>query len=344
MASIKFSVIIPVYNRTQEVQELLESLTQQTYRNFEVLVIDDGSTMPCRDLVNKYQELLQIRYHFKENTGPGDSRNVGMRMANGEYVVLFDSDCLIPSDYFQHVVDHLDIHPLDAFGGPDDGHASFSATQKAINHAMTSFITTGGIRGKKKQLDKFQPRSFNMGVKKSVLQDVGGFSDIHPGEDPDLSYRIMAKGYRVGLISSAKVYHKRRIDFRKFAKQVYRFGLVRFILGRWHPGTLKLVYFLPTLFLLGAGASIVLAIVLSPAWLIPLTILLLAIFFESLVKAGNPYIALLSVLAALVQLFGYGAGFLNSFVQLGLLGGDERQVFPSFFFADKFSGPISQRI
>lgn len=328
----KFSVVVPVYNRPQEVRELLSSLAEQTQKDFEILIVEDGSTDPCKEVVDMYSQQLDISYFFKENSGPGDSRNFGMEKASGEYVVLFDSDCIIPSDYFTNVTEYLSKDSLDAFGGPDDEHPSFSNIQKAINYAMTSFITTGGIRGRKKQLDKFQPRSFNMGIRKNVIDEIGGFSDIHPGEDPDLSYRIMAAGKRVGLIPNAKVFHKRRIDFGKFAKQVYKFGVVRIILGKWHPGTLKLVYFLPTVFFLGSIILILLAVILSPIFLIPLALVALLVFIESLLKSKNISIAITAVVAAFIQLYCYGFGFLKSFFKIKVLGGEERKVLPSFFF------------
>jgi len=328
----QFSVVVPVYNRPQEVQELLESLVQQTHSDFELIIVEDGSTEPCREIANRFADQLEIRYFAKENSGPGDSRNFGMAKAYGQYVVLFDSDCIIPANYFEQVAEHLKHTPLDAYGGPDDEHPSFSNIQKAINYAMTSFITTGGIRGREKQLDKFQPRSFNMGIRKSVIDEIGGFSDIHPGEDPDLSYRIMAAGKRVGLIPNAKVFHKRRIDFRKFGNQVYKFGVVRIILGKWHPGTLKLVYFLPSLFLLGSILLLILAMVFSPLFLIPLGLIAMLVFIESLRKSRHFVIALTAVAAAFIQLYFYGFGFLKSFFKITLMGGEEREVLPTFFF------------
>lgn len=334
-SSPKFSIVVPVYNRPQEVYELLESLERQLYKNFELIIVEDGSSERCKEVVSQFEDRLSIRYFYKDNSGPGDSRNFGMSKVKGEYIVLFDSDCLIPPEYFQQVESHLAQRPLDAYGGPDDEHPSFSRIQRAINYAMTSFITTGGIRGKKKQLDQFQPRSFNMGIRTQVMKDVGGFSDIHPGEDPDLSFRIMEKGYRVGLIAEAAVYHKRRIDFRKFAKQVYKFGVTRIILGKWHPGTLKAVYFLPSLFVLGSVGLTFLSVFFSAFFLLPFVLLAVLVFMESLLRSKNLSIALLSVVAAFVQLTCYGVGFFKSLILIRLLGHDERSIFPSFFFKSK---------
>lgn len=330
---MKYSVIIPVYNRPQEIKELLHSLVNQTVSNFEVLIIEDGSTERCEKIVEHFAVDLDIRYYFKKNTGPGHSRNFGMARARGDYFIFFDSDCLLPPDYFETVDARLDQQPLDAFGGPDNAHPSFSNIQKAINHTMTSFITTGGIRGRKKQLDTFQPRSFNMGLSRKVYEKIGGFSPLHPGEDPDLSYRIMDGGFRVGLIAGAYVYHKRRIDFQKFSKQVYKFGIVRTILMKWHPKYTKPVYFLPVLFLMGSAGLIILSLLFSSLWLTPLLLLALFIFFEALLKTRNPVVSFLAVAAAFIQLYSYGIGFLKGIWSLWIQKKEERQVFPKLFFS-----------
>ena len=328
----KYSVIIPVYNRPGEVAELLESLKRQTYSNFELVIIEDGSTEPCEEVAQQYATALDIKYFYKENSGPGDSRNVGMAKAVGDYLVFFDSDCIIPPDYFRQVEDHLAKNPLDAYGGPDAADASFSNIQKAINHAMTSIITTGGVRGKKNNLDKYQPRSFNMGFSRAVYEKTGGFGDIHPGEDPDLSYRIMANGFHVGLIEKAYVYHKRRIDFQKFAKQVYKFGIVRPILIKWYPDNFKLTYTFPTLFLLGSLFLLLLAATVSLWCLLPLLLIALLVFVEALLMTKSLWIAILAVLASFVQLYCYGFGFLKSAFYVLLLGREERRVFNGYFF------------
>jgi glycosyltransferase involved in cell wall biosynthesis len=216
----KYSVIVPVYNRPVEVEELLDSLAKQTWNQFDILIVEDGSTEDCRAICDKYSDRLDINYYFKENSGPGSSRNFGMEKATGEYMIFFDSDCLIPTQYFEEVEKFISQNKLDCWGGPDDAHPSFTIIQKAINYSMTSVITTGGVRGKENKLDKFQPRSFNMGISQKVYKAVGGFGDIHPGEDPDLSYRIMDAGFTTGLIPRAHVFHKRRIDFQKFVGDI----------------------------------------------------------------------------------------------------------------------------
>lgn len=329
---MKYSVIIPVYNRPDEVDELLESLTKQTYKNFDTLIIEDGSTLPCKNIVEKYQSELDIKYYYKENTGPGESRNFGMKKATGNYFIIFDSDCVIPPQYFQAVEDGLKTHQFDTFGGPDAAHSSFTDIQKAINYAMTSFITTGGIRGKKRSLDTYQPRSFNMGIKSEVFQKVGGFSDIHPGEDPDLSYRIMKEGYKVGLIEDAFVFHKRRIDFQKFRKQVYKFGIVRPILIKWYPDKFKITYLLPSLFLIGSIFLCLFAAIFHLNFLLPLLAIAGVLFVDALLQTKHLKIAILSVYTSFTQLYSYGFGFLKSAISILIFKKNERAHFPTFFF------------
>lgn len=326
----KYSVILPVLNRAQEVKELLDSLYIQTYTNFEVIIVEDGSDETCEHLIESYDN-LDIKYYYKENSGPGDSRNFGMDRADGDYFIFFDSDCIVPSHYFESLESYLNHHPLDAFGGPDAAHDSFSDIQKAINQAMTSFVTTGGIRGRKKQLDKFQPRSFNMGISREVYNKVGGFSDIHPGEDPDLSYRIMDAGYSTGLIAGAYVYHKRRINFEKFYTQVNKFGKVRVILIKWYPAHAKPVYYFPAFFVLGSLGLIFMSM-FTELSLTPFAILSIIIWAEAIFNTGNFKISILAVVASYIQLFAYGLGFIKAFWKIMIKGKDERKVFPKLFF------------
>lgn len=328
---VKYSVIIPIYNRPDEALELLESLAKQTYTNFEIIMVEDGSSLPCKEVVDQFSNTLDIVYFFKANSGPGDSRNFGMDKASGDFLMFFDSDCVIPPQYFAEVEKAMALNPLDAFGGPDAADASFSLVQKAINYAMTSVITTGGVRGKENKLDAFQPRSFNMGISREVYESVGGFGNIHPGEDPDLSYRIMEKGFKVGLIPDAFVYHKRRVDFKKFAKQVYKFGVVRPILIKWYPHRFKPTYLLPSLFLLGS-----LAFVAGGFWL-PLLWQLMGVFagivfLDATFRTKNPFIACMAVFATFVQMYGYGFGFLKGFWKILILKQEEKKAFPGFFF------------
>jgi GT2 family glycosyltransferase len=255
-----------------------------------------------------------------------------MERARGDYFLFFDSDCLIPSDYFEKLDNYLSNHSVDLFGGPDREHPSFTNIQKAINYAMTSFLTTGGIRGRKNQLGKFQPRSFNMGLSKHVFEKVGGFKTIHPGEDPDLSLRITDAGFESVLIPDLFVYHNRRIDFRKFVKQVYKFGVVRNILFKWHPKSYKYVFFLPTLFLIGSIFLVGLGILVSWWFFLPIILLAFVLWFDALLKTKSIQISVLAILASFIQLFGYGWGFLMSFLKLSIFKQNERTEFRSMFF------------
>lgn len=328
----KFSVIIPVFDRPNEMEELLESLSVQTSKNFELLIVEDGSTIKSDFLIERFEKEIDIQYFYKANSGPGESRNYGMAKATGEYLVFFDSDCLIPNTYFEKVETFLAHTPLDCYGGPDSADDSFTNVQKAINYAMTSIFTTGGVRGKSNQLDKFQPRSFNMGFKKEVYDKVGGFSDIHPGEDPDLSYRIMNAGFSTGLIENAFVYHKRRIDFSKFIKQVYKFGVVRPILMKWYPEKTKIVYGFPSCFLIGSLGLVFMGVIYHVIFLLPFLIFIFLLLTDSLVKTKSFSISVMAVAASFIQLYSYGYGFLKSYVNIIILKKEERKVFPLFFF------------
>jgi len=313
----------------------MDSLSKQTNMNFDLIVVEDGSIETCELVLKEYEGQIDIKYYYKENSGPGDSRNFGMAKAKGEYLIFFDSDCIIPPHYFEKVELFLKTNPLDAFGGPDAADESFSNVQKAINYAMTSVITTGGVRGKENGLDKFQPRSFNMGITKRTFEQIGGFSDIHPGEDPDLSYRIMKAGLSTGLIPNAFVYHKRRVDFSKFAKQVYKFGIVRPILIKWYPDKFKLTYTLPTVFLLGSLFLIILSFTFNWLFITPILLVAFVVFLESLFRTKSILIALLSIFASFIQLYSYGYGFLKSFIKILIFKQEERKVFKNFFFDEK---------
>ena len=308
-----FSVIIPVYNRPDEVRELLESLSKQTLKDFEVLLIEDGSVNRCDTVAQEFDKDLNICYFYKENSGRSLTRNYGMERASGEYLIFFDSDCIIPERYFEIVKARLEGDYVDCFGGPDAAHSSFSNLQKAISYSMTSFFTTGGIRGGKKGMEKFTPRTFNMGFSKEVYKRVGGFKDMF-GEDIDLSLRIQKAGFHTVLIRDAFVYHKRRVSFRSFYRQVSVFGRARVDLYLLHPESLKIVHLLPAAFVLGSLILILLSFFCIWA-LLPLIVYFLALFFESLVCNHSLRIAGLSVLTSIIQLGGYGIGFLSAFIK-----------------------------
>ncbi len=309
---MQFSIIIPVYNRPQEIDELLESLCQQTLKDFEVVVVEDGSREKCDLVCDKYRDRLSVSYHFKPNSGPGPSRNYGAERSQGEYLIILDSDVIVPENYLAIVKEELDREPCDAFGGPDRAHPSFTPIQKAINYAMTSFFTTGGIRGGKRKMDKFYPRSFNLGIKKSVYEALGGFAPMRYGEDIDLSTRIFKNGYSCRLFPEAFVYHKRRVKFSSFFRQVKHSGEARVVLKNKYPDTFKLVHLLPSAFVVGNLLLVMLGIFHHWLWFAPILFYALAIFIDSLAKNKSLEVALLSIPAAYCQLFGYGLGFLGA--------------------------------
>ncbi len=318
--NIKLSIVVPVYNRPDEVEELLSSLTKQTNTDFEVLIIEDGSSLKCEDVCKKYEDQLNLKYFFKPNSGRSETRNYGIERASGNYFIIFDSDCIMPPQYIEVVKQYLYSDFVDCYGGPDAADSSFNDMQKAISYAMTSFLTTGGIRGATKNVNKFSPRSFNMGISKEVYEKVGGYKNMI-GEDIDLSFRIKEAGFTTRLFPKAHVYHKRRVNLKKFFRQVNTFGKARILLNTLHPGTLKLVHLLPACFvvgnimlLLGALISIFCHCSCWWIWLVPIAVYILAIFVESLIKNKSLKIAFLSIASCYTQLFGYGTGFINEFI------------------------------
>lgn len=330
---LQFSFIIPVYNRPDETDELLQSFSEmETNIPFEIVIVEDGSTISSKHIVEKYNNRLDISYYFKKNSGPGDSRNYGMQRARGNYFIILDSDCILPPHYLTAVKTGLEKNYVDCFGGPDTAHQSFTGLQKAINFAMTSFITTGGIRGNKNSVDTFQPRSFNMGISKKAFLASGGFGLIHPGEDPDLSIRLWDLGFKTALVPEAYVYHKRRISWRKFYKQVNKFGLVRPILNKWHPSTKKITYWFPTCFGIGLLLSVLL-LLFGVKWPFFLYIAYyVAVFVLALTSTKNIIVAFLSLVAITVQFFGYGFGFLKSTVAVAVFNKRPEACFPNLFF------------
>ena len=316
-----FSVVVPVYNRPDEVEELLESLTQQNYQHLEVLVIDDGSTRRCEEVANRYANQLNLRYLYKENTGQGFTRNHGFDLATGDYLITFDSDVVVPPGYFEAVNASLDQNHWDAFGGPDRGHESFTLLQRAMGYTMNSPLTTGGIRGGKVPIKDFQPRGFNMGLSPSTFRTTGGFHFRDLAEDIDLALRMKAAGLKVGLIPDAGVFHKRRTSLGKFFKQVYNFGRGRVLNATRHDGAIKAVHWFPSLFLLGC-----IGLALSPLISLWLTWLglglvglyLFAIGLHATLREKNLLVGIISPISALIQHFGYGAGFLVEYARLKL--------------------------
>lgn len=328
---MKYSFVIPVFNRPDEVAELLDSLVRQTYKDFEVIVVEDGSQVPCQDVVEPFADRLDVRYFVKPNSGPGQSRNYGVERASGEYVLILDSDVVLPDGYLEAVERELSLSPCDAFGGPDCAHPSFTPVQKAINYAMTSFFTTGGIRGGKRKLDRFFPRSFNMGVQRDVYTRLGGFSKMRFGEDIDFSYRIVGTGLSSRLFPEAWVWHKRRTNFRKFFKQVHNSGIARIHLTRRHPGTLKIVHLLPAAFTLGCALLIIGSFFCL--WsLLPLLLFALLVATDATIRNRSLHIGLLAVVASFIQLWGYGTGFLRAWWACYVLGKPEFNAFNKTFY------------
>ena len=344
---MRYSVIVPVFNRPDEVGELLASLTTQTFTDFEVVIVEDGSTNTCKSVCDGYSGTLDLHYFNKDNSGPGQSRNYGAERARGDYFLILDSDVVLPEGYLQAVDDELRREPADAFGGSDRAHPSFTDTQKAISYAMTSFFTTGGIRGGKKKLDKFYPRSFNMGIRREVYQALGGFSKMRFGEDIDFSIRIFQGGYRCRLFPEAWVWHKRRTDFRKFFRQVFNSGIARVNLYKKYPESLKLVHLLPSVFTVGTIALVLTSAVgrvlmhyagtqryywLCAAPWLPILLFCLVILIDATIRNKSLKIGLMSVGASFVQLFGYGCGFISAWWKRVVRGKDEYHAFDKTFY------------
>lgn len=308
---MRYSFIIPVYNRPDEVRELLESLTQQGIFDYEVIIVEDGSQISSEPVVEAFRsQLPALSYIAVPNGGPSKARNRGAREASGEYLLILDSDVVLPPGYLTAVDEYLERYPVDAFGGPDAASDDFTPVQKAINYAMTSPLTTGGIRGGSADgMEKFKPRSFNLGCRRSVYLQLGGFDEgMRFGEDIDFSLRLLERGYSTALIFKAFVYHKRRVDFKKFFKQVHNSGIARIHLETRHPGSTKLVHLLPALFTIASVIALFLQIG-------RVGLLLLAVVFsvDAYHRAGRSLpVALLAPIACFIQLWGYGSGFLRA--------------------------------
>ena len=333
MIASDFSFIIPVFNRPEEIRELLESFgALNTPKTFEIVIIEDGSTLDSKLIIDNFLDQLKISYFSKSNTGPGHSRNYGMQRAKGRYFIILDSDCILPSDYLELVISKLNTHYVDGFGGPDAAKDSFTDLQKAINFSMTSQMTTAGIRGGKVSVENYEPRSFNMGISKEAFQATGGFGSIHPGEDPDLSIRLKEMGYHLHLIPEAFVFHKRRISLERFYTQVNKFGQARPILNKWHPSSKRITYWFPSLFTLGFVVSCFLALVGFYWFIMLFGLYFLAAMIGAFRLTNNIIVAFLVIPAIAIQFFGYGIGFLKSSLKLAFSNKSEKQLFPNLFF------------
>jgi len=329
---MKLSLIVPVYNRPEEIDELLKSLSVQDFtENYQIIIVEDGSTYDCKSVIEKYPN-LKITYFYKSNSGPGDSRNFGMQNANGDYFIILDSDCVLPKDYLSQIKKSLKNDFVDCFGGIDDVQVTFSNIQKAINFAMTSLLTTGGIRGASEKITKFQPRSFNMGISKKAFESSQGFSNIHPGEDPDLAMRLWDLGFQTKLFKNIKVYHKRRVCWHDFFVQVNKFGKARVILNKWHPKYKKLMVFFPFWFLIGFGFSILL-LLFNFSFLFLFYMFYFAVCgVVSTIKNKNLIVGCLSIFAVAIQFYGYGIGFIKAFYKINILNRKPEKALSEMFF------------
>jgi glycosyltransferase involved in cell wall biosynthesis len=310
-----FSLIIPVYNRPQELDELLACVVEQTYTNFEVIVIEDGSVEKADQVANKYAKSLNLHYFFKENGGQGFARNYAFERAKGDFFIILDSDALIEANYLAEVKNGVESQQLDLFGGPDKDHKSFTDTQKAISFAMTSLFTTGGIRGKANNVGgQFHPRSFNMGISRKVWDATKGFIITRMGEDIEFSIRCISLGFKSGLIPEAFIYHKRRTSFKQFYKQIHFFGRARINISRFFPLELKWVHFFPACYFIYFWNAIFLNILVPPIGnllFLGLSLYWLAIFIDALRQTKSLKVSLLGVVAANIQLLAYGQGFIE---------------------------------
>lgn len=326
-----FSIIIPVYNRPDEVDELLHSLTLQTNKNFEVIIAEDGSTNKSNVIANEYASKLDITYFEKANSGPGTTRNAGAKRAKYDYFIFFDSDCIIPPNYIENVYKSLNIKFHDAYGGPDAALSTFTTIQKAINYSMTSFFTTGGIRGGNKSMDKFHPRSFNLGVSRQAFESINGYGTMRFGEDIDFSLRLIKQGYETTLIKKAFVYHKRRSTLKQFFKQVFNSGIARINLHLAHPGSMKIVHSLPSIFVLTMLLALIISILEPRAILIPIAYSLMVLIDSSL-KNSSVIVGLYSIATSWTQLVGYGTGFIFAVWNRLLLKKGEFKAFEKKFY------------
>jgi len=333
MIASDFSFIIPVFNRPEEIRELLESFCiLDAPKTFEIVIVEDGSTLDSKLIIDNFTDQLKISYYTKKNTGPGHSRNYGMERAKGRYFIILDSDCILPKNYLNAVLTKLNSSYVDGFGGPDAADDSFTELQKAINFSMTYYMTTGGIRGNNISEENYEPRSFNMGISKEAFKSTGGFGNIHPGEDPDLSIRLKKMGYRLHLIPEAFVFHKRRVSLESFYIQVNKFGQARPVLNKWHPSSKRLTYWFPFLFSLGLVVSVLLT-TLDFYWLLILFgFYFLAAMITVFMIYKNIVVSFLVIPSVMIQFFGYGLGFVTSYIKLSISNKNEKQLFPNLFF------------
>lgn len=328
---LSLSFVVPVYNRPDELRELLSSMTRlEGSIPFEVVVVDDGSKPGCDEVMREFPG-MNIHYYYKENTGPGDSRNYGMKRASGNYFIILDSDCLLSAHYLLAVKESLNAEYVDCFGGPDAAHSNFNLRQKAISFVMTSFWTTGGIRGNKRKLKPYEPRSFNMGMSKKAFEISGGFGNLHPGEDPELVQRLWDLGFKTKYIERALVYHKRRITWSSYARQIYKFGLARSILNVKKPKYASWVFWLPIFVVLLGLTSLILG--LLGCFNMLYFVLAYAIFlaFAGMLNLKSFRALFMIPFVFAIQSIAYAIGFIRGWFYLSVLHCDPHKKFPQMF-------------
>ncbi len=320
---IFISVITPSYNRASELEHLMRSISAQSidHNLFELIISDDGSTDDTEALINSWQEKasFSIKYISQENKGPGAARNHGLEKSIGELILFIDSDCEAHPKWIETIVDEYHKSEFDACGGPDGGKKDFTLLQKAIDYSMTSFFTTGGMRGhSEKMISKFYPRTHNMGVKRDKYEAVGGFGNLRHGQDIEFSHRIRTSGGKIRFIKNALVYHRRRTSLRQFIKQVFNWGVARINLGKIDTAMLEPVHFLPSLSIL-LSLFIILIIYqldwgISEIFLLFFSPLSIICLLGALNKKDLRVFPIL-LLVIPIQIFGYGLGFLQAYIR-----------------------------
>jgi len=322
----KFSIIIPSFNRVDEITALLVSMEELRFprSQFELIIADDGSTDETLHFIKSYSSAsgLNLILVSQSNQGPGAARNLGVAAASGDFFIFIDSDVTVPGHWLEEISKQLQLEGGQAFGGPDTYRDDFPALLKAINHSMNSFLTTGGLRGKKgKSLARYYPRSFNMGLSRALWEKTGGFSKLRHGQDIEFSHRLHQAGAKILFIPKAFVFHKRRTSLKKFFKQVFNWGVARINLYKMNPSMLEPLHALPAVASAGYLLLSLMAFfhpVLKQIWLVFSAFGLLLLLFSS-AQALRQYrsiaVALYVPLVIPIQIFGYGIGFIYNFIR-----------------------------
>ena len=338
-----YSIIIPSFNRADELSELLKSFEQLDFPKdaYEVIIADDGSTDTTAELVKKFQDKksFTLTYCSQQNKGLGAARNLGMENAAGDFFVFVDSDVTVPPHWLNEIDLGLSREKADAFGGPDTYLDSFPALLKAINYSMTSFITTGGLRGKKgRKLAKFYPRSFNMGLSRKLQEKIGGFGNLRHGQDIEYSSRIIRSGAKVFFAEKAFVFHKRRTNLRRFLRQVFNWGIARINLYQIDPSMFEPLHAAPAAALI-LVLTVSAAAVFSPLffWLFKIGLVsgLLVLLFsmaDAAIKYKQLKPSFYLPLVIPIQVFAYGAGFIYNFIRRAVFKKDVKTGFKKNYY------------